>query len=762
MDGIWFAGRRRHSDPFNPDTDGDGIPDGMEWGSDIMAPKDTDGDGVPDLFDLDSDNDGVPDKVDLSPLSTSAHYATADARGIVSTTATLDGNTYTGGHWEWDASMLVDRRTWSEASLMLGLEGLSDNLLTYMDLQIRPVNPQHLWYAYNVLDWPLDAMGQIQDYDRKTFFDICVQQALAAGEDPTAKCQPNPNANGDTKMVPMVEIRFGTTLTTTMLILPPKATLDGYGISVQDLGDGTAAAYLPLQLVTDQTTGERVAFSTRLPALKSGAWTNALAVQLVWRVQALLDHVCAEKDANGDCVRYVDNQQGTIATYGDEWFLTGLNVTENRGVDYALIYEDPAVDTNKQDDMPLWALAQALDHSFMSGRAGAGARDITVAELARRFDHATNGSVFVTQTWGISNVLSVAIQHAAHPDEAYGRIAMTDTKALLGAVYGQPATPVTPTILFVREEKFRTMNLDYGAPRDGVGPGVVWASSAGATVSDTLWVIVADRLNPSQPLAEQVMAGVNWSSYGYNSVTRAWGALSADQSLLELARRYAPPANSTDYYARGLLFFVQQSYLALRQGIAAVVEVNGQALYDAATSLNDSALTAALGSIVSTIGGNIPSLISRSLLELQDAIDVDAIMKLAGELAPGGPLTKEYQVKAVEFALKDASRRALRLEKGLGTVAVWLGIGLAVASGVLQILAQFTNPVIANALSIAANALSVAGSVLGLAMTAYALVRTVYSLAVNTGIGIGSATVGLWGQTTRLVSAAGRQRLSAL
>lgn len=64
------------TDRNDPDTDGDGIPDGAEVGGNPGAPIDTDGDGIPDVLegngdrdgdgipdflDLDSDNDGIPD-----------------------------------------------------------------------------------------------------------------------------------------------------------------------------------------------------------------------------------------------------------------------------------------------------------------------------------------------------------------------------------------------------------------------------------------------------------------------------------------------------------------------------------------------------------------------------------------------------------------------------------------------------------------------------------------------------------------------------
>ncbi|MCB9696944.1 MAG: DUF4215 domain-containing protein, partial [Alphaproteobacteria bacterium] len=46
--------------PNDPDSDGDGIPDRFEYGMQEL-PFDSDNDGLPDFLDLDSDDDGVPD-----------------------------------------------------------------------------------------------------------------------------------------------------------------------------------------------------------------------------------------------------------------------------------------------------------------------------------------------------------------------------------------------------------------------------------------------------------------------------------------------------------------------------------------------------------------------------------------------------------------------------------------------------------------------------------------------------------------------------
>jgi gliding motility-associated-like protein len=62
------------SDPYDVDSDGDGIPDKEE------GIKDTDGDGIPDFRDVDSDGDGIPDDKEYGP--TPAKPIDTDGDGI--------------------------------------------------------------------------------------------------------------------------------------------------------------------------------------------------------------------------------------------------------------------------------------------------------------------------------------------------------------------------------------------------------------------------------------------------------------------------------------------------------------------------------------------------------------------------------------------------------------------------------------------------------------------------------------------------------
>src|SRR5262249_48791552 len=155
------------------------------------TPLDTDGDGIPDLFDTDNDGDGVPDNKDIAPFTKGAA-------------------TYT-----------------EAAPLQLTLNNLSVGKPAFVEFQVRPQNEKQLWYAFNVLAWPQDSQGQMRDVDGKTYADL----AAAQGRTPDAN-----EANGDMKLIPMLEIRIEGDTTN----LPPQSALTPDNIFTTTLTlDGT-------------------------------------------------------------------------------------------------------------------------------------------------------------------------------------------------------------------------------------------------------------------------------------------------------------------------------------------------------------------------------------------------------------------------------------------------------------------------------------------------------------------------------------------
>ncbi len=69
------------SNPNNPDSDNDGIPDGDELGKDRGYPEDTDGDGIPDVVDKDSDGDGISDREEAGKTDPTADPKDTDGDG---------------------------------------------------------------------------------------------------------------------------------------------------------------------------------------------------------------------------------------------------------------------------------------------------------------------------------------------------------------------------------------------------------------------------------------------------------------------------------------------------------------------------------------------------------------------------------------------------------------------------------------------------------------------------------------------------------
>ncbi len=515
VQGFEYGGRTWHTDPLAADTNQDGIGDGQEWNIPGSAHKtwDLNNDHIPDLFDRDNDGDGVPDNLDLSPYQT-INYT----------------HTFTN-------------------PLSLVVDDLNPAQPTYVEFQLRPVNPDHLWYAFNVLDWPQgDRRGQMQDADGKTFHDV----------DPNTPLRPN--ANGDLKLVPMLEIR----ITGSRTNLPPPAELEPYGVFVQDLqADGLEkAVYVPLHLITDDRGDAHVAFYGKMLYRPEESWGNVQEVRLLWLVQALVDQCAEDGYQDGTCKKYsAYNQPQVLHTYYDDWVLTGLNVREDHGVDVAFIYNDPALDADLDDDTPLIALSHGLDHTFLAARTGQdGRRDMTVSDIQRRFDHATNAAISEEERWGITNTLSVEIHHYAHVDQALATIPMTDTQELLERVFtphGSASAPITPTLMFAREERFRAVNLDA----QGQGGHIEWSGG---------------QLTVHLPRGDQdevqvtTLAGMNWAPYRFRA---GWEACPMDDYWGELARRH-PFADVEDAeQAAGLQLGLQLYYLALYQGANSVVQV---------------------------------------------------------------------------------------------------------------------------------------------------------------------------------------------
>ncbi len=468
------SGERWYTDPNNPDTNNDGQTDTDEcWSSyppagnpPFTTPcnRDTDADGIPDPFDTDNDDDGVPDRIDLSPYRRmgGANYAFRD-----------------------------------NAPFQLIVNGLQQDYPVFVDLQLRPTEEAHLTYALNVLDWPAgDHDGQVQRHVTATVDSTFQTVAEARGDEYTAQ-----DANGDVRLVPMVEITIPYDGSYGNLPVKPGApptrkrddaldswldvdALAAYGISVREKDDdGTLAVYVPLNVVSDETGGGRVAFSARmLYSPGTASWGDAHEVRVVWLVLMLTDS-CApvplgtsEAEAETWCdgvTNWVLNRQQPVHTYTEDWYLTGLAVREDHGLDVAVALEDPDDDVDTRHDDHLWLLANGLEAAFVSGRDADenDVRDVAIAPargdttISSRFDgdEVTAGTT-ITDRWGIPLTATLQVETFSYDHQDYiAHVMMTETKNILNA-YFTSATGETkadaPTLLFAREERYRSVNFD--------------------------------------------------------------------------------------------------------------------------------------------------------------------------------------------------------------------------------------------------------------------------------------------------------------
>ncbi len=341
----------------------------------------------------------------------------------------------------------------------------------------------------------------------------------------------------------------------------------------------------------DPNTSDRLAFYAKMLYRPSWDWIYPDKVRMVWLVQMLVDQ--CQESVSSHCISYVDangvdkhNQIQVVQQYYDEWTLTGLNIREDHGVDYAVVYEDPApgADDDLTSDNSLLALSFGLDAVFLTGRdcdtlvadvcQGDGLPDVTVAgrgvnapTVAERFDRDLNSGVSEVERWNIPNVLQVVNKRYEYRDQAVGTLITTDAQEILNTGFGAYTTThptLMPSLMFVRDESYRTTNLAAGS----AGNTVRWS---GARLTVNL------NANGGTPL--QVMSGVKVAPYRWDAVKNRWESVLLGDYWDELDRRYAGelPEDSPTL-AAGKVALVQLYYTSLYTGLNQVVALGGQNL----------------------------------------------------------------------------------------------------------------------------------------------------------------------------------------
>ncbi|MCA9979308.1 MAG: hypothetical protein KDD89_00680, partial [Anaerolineales bacterium] len=508
VNGFDYAGQTWYLDFSNPDSNGDGLADAFECTQDsttrALTCPDSDGDNTPDAFDDDNDNDGVPDRNDLD----SDHLVGDPTTGL------------------------------ADGQFRYGLTDLNADRPVYVDFQLRPTNPNRLWYTLNVLDWPSDdRQGQVQRVFDTTFGDT------------------GQLADGDLRLVPMLEIeipfdpangQYGNlpikagappiTAVTPLEDWLDTAVTRAFGISVRQGIDNNLYAYVPLNLVRPSGDADPVAFSGRMfyqPQDSNGDtladWGNDHQASLVWLVEAITDRCLDEIDDDfepditdeserrqkwcADNDNWVSNGSSIIHVYRDDWYLTGLQVREEAGTSMAVAFQDPAYTTANYTDLngfyedSLWILAQGLDSSFIAGRADVdNARTLVLDDIINRWDKdsAHPDHQDDTKRWDIpADALIVERYDFAH-QALIGSMAVTHTAVLLDSYFSGTAIQ-DPTLLFAREEKYRVLSLTV---QEQVTPldGATWQN--GQLNGNGLHLAVAESAAP--PL---VVVGMSWSPF---------------------------------------------------------------------------------------------------------------------------------------------------------------------------------------------------------------------------------------------------------
>ncbi|MCP4537114.1 MAG: DUF11 domain-containing protein, partial [Chloroflexi bacterium] len=547
------SGEMWYLNPLETDTNGDSLTDGQECpelseigdgGAGAAYCSDTDGDGEPDVFDFDNDGDGVPDLTDLSPFS------------------------FIGG-----ADDFFDYDT----PFYLSVDNLEADMPTFVELQLRPVNALQLTYSGSIFDWPAgDEEGQIIRGNDTTFADT-QNTAIRSSADNAA--------NGDVLIYPVLEIYipyeedvYGNlpvrdTITDTVDIAGwlDTDTLDAYGISVQQADDeGNLYVYVPISTVDDDLGASTAAFSAQMlywptpsPDGAQVSWGSAHEFRVLWMVQMIVD------EGEG-----TDDSSSVVHIYSDEqWYITGIDVREDHGFDIAIVGEDPTA-ADFTDDMLLYhdlllLLADGLSQTFIEGVdcapeslddeycIGDNTR-LTVNEIYERFNQSSNSAIADNYRWYITDTFKVMMQSYDH----YGylsHVAMTDTVDFLESTYSAYTDDI-PMLLFAQEQTYRTLNLDDLTPADSLSVDI-------STVQ------------------EYVMAYLNVGAYIYDADDAAWNNYSTEDFLdywgtllseLDDFQPEDPDDEESIQIAEGELTWMQLYYMALSNGVAALVEIDAE------------------------------------------------------------------------------------------------------------------------------------------------------------------------------------------
>lgn len=557
INGFSYNNQMWYLNPNEQDSNKDGLIDSLEctvWiaGSDYdpnAVCPDSDNDGTPDVWDDDNDNDGVLDATDISPFHAGSQVYTYDN------------------------------------PLTLQIDSLQPDLPVFVNVQLRPQNPEHLDYIGTVLDWPTgDTQGQIQRRLDTTFAntantDLQATDSLAG--------------NGDIRLVPIMEMtipytpgHYGNlpvlpayqgisrTLDIPVTDWLDTSKLDPYGVSVDDADDGSGdlIVSLPLTAVTDDVGGGRSAYAFQMlywPQQTNSQnlvdWAAPHEYRIQWLVQMITDE-CIDPDADPDtCTR--QDTATILHVYREEWMVTGISIREDHDFDVAMLYEDPTQDSNPNFEDDLWLVSWNLNNQFLRGRdcdalvggvcQSDGQRDVTIANLDSKIAE-----------WS-TDTDSIAVSTFNYDHHGFmTHVMMTETVSLLDSVFS-PTGVTTATLMFASEETYRSSNLGVADDNGGA--------------------LTFDLLN----VPTYTYANLSWAPYRQNN--GVWQNDDTAQYLDRLREQlstedyFLPEDNSTEGQedAEGKLIWAQLYYAALYNGLSTRVAVSDDPLWKPSKAYGD-------------------------------------------------------------------------------------------------------------------------------------------------------------------------------
>ena len=410
-----------------------------------------------------------------------------------------------------------------------------------------------------------------------------------------------------------------------------ETVLAPYGISVKDKDrNGTMLAYVPLNVTPDDGGGQ-AAFSARvLYQPKTGNLGDvAQKVRLVWIVQTLTDWCKPAPDdadlASSDVwCKYeaswnLDNIQ-FVHTYDDDWQLTGLSVREDHGVNMAVAWEDPAGETTlqRQLDDKLWIVAAGLEEAFIGGRDQDGnkVRDIgvvktadgeTVADttIAVRFNSPLSAGVTITDRFGLPLTATLHVNNYAYAyQDQVASMMMSGTQQILTQNFNA-YTDSTPTLLFAREERFRSVSLEAPAVRSVVTSTVTFDFN-GRLIDTTA----------AMSWAPYRFKDGAWQAYPMNEYWDAFGV----RLKSVLPDDPALSAADNESLNHGKVIFARSYYLFMNQGRAALVQIGRDLAFAYSPQQADLTLTKTLMASASGLGGGISAVLNKVVGKFGDEL----------------------------------------------------------------------------------------------------------------------------------------------